>query len=332
MNIQRVGSKGFTIVELIVVIAVIGILAVVGVVGYGAWRTKTAENVVKSDLTQVSTSMENARNFNDAYPISLPSTFQPSSNTTVTFASGDGSYYCVNASSTIQPTVRFYFDSRQTNNPISGACGDAIITPPVTPPVVTPPTITNLAHSPQPSSTNYTTYYARSSTSALSHGIFNNSLSESSYRITRNNTSAVAMYIERANGGMMTALAGDVYGVKITLESNASATLNVQIGYGGTTSMTNLGGTTTQNINLTANTPRALEYSFTVPSGFDGQPLFLRILWSAGNSGEYIQASKLMVYKDNSYGAIKFADGTSSGWTWSGTANGSTSSGPALYP
>ena len=115
-------KKGFTIVELIIVVVVIGILAAIIIVSYGNSRASVAEKQVKSDLTQVASAMENYRNFYNNYPTSIPSTFSASDGVTVTFVLGDGTYYCVDSTSTTIPSIKFHYDSRQTSNPISGGC------------------------------------------------------------------------------------------------------------------------------------------------------------------------------------------------------------------
>ncbi|MBC7943505.1 prepilin-type N-terminal cleavage/methylation domain-containing protein [Candidatus Saccharibacteria bacterium] len=98
MGIVDKKVKGFTIVELIVVIGVIGILAGITVVGYGAWRTTTTQNQLKSDLNGVASSMETARNFGDTYPATVPSTFTPSSGVVLSGGGmSSGKNFCVTA-------------------------------------------------------------------------------------------------------------------------------------------------------------------------------------------------------------------------------------------
>jgi len=50
--------SGFTIVEILIVIVVIAILAAISVVAYNGIQTRTHTSVVKSDLSQMSKSME----------------------------------------------------------------------------------------------------------------------------------------------------------------------------------------------------------------------------------------------------------------------------------
>ncbi|MDB5165796.1 MAG: repeat-containing protein [Candidatus Saccharibacteria bacterium] len=117
----RIRNNGFTIVELTVVIAVIGILAAISVVGYGSWRTGVAKAEVQSDLKQVAAVMESARNFNNTYPLSIPTSFTSTPTVTVTYTSGDATSFCIDGVSIPVPTVA-YFVSSSDKVPILGTC------------------------------------------------------------------------------------------------------------------------------------------------------------------------------------------------------------------
>ncbi len=96
----RIQTKGFTIVELIIVISIIGILATITVVGYGSWRTNATATQLKSDLNGAASAMENARNFGNGYPLTIPTSFTPSSGVTLAGGgSADGKVYCLSAAS-----------------------------------------------------------------------------------------------------------------------------------------------------------------------------------------------------------------------------------------
>lgn len=112
---------GFTIVELITVITVLGILIAITTFAIGNWRQETAENEVKSNLSSAASAMENARNFGNGYPGSLPSSFKESKNVQVTLKSSSTTAYCVEASSRDETSVVYRITNAMTS-PTSGGC------------------------------------------------------------------------------------------------------------------------------------------------------------------------------------------------------------------
>lgn len=104
-------SHAFTVIELIVVITVLGILAGIVLVNMNGWKQRTETSQVQSDLRAAASAMEDARNANNGYPTSLPSTFTASSGVTVTYTSGNAAGYCINATSTADPVIDYYIQS-----------------------------------------------------------------------------------------------------------------------------------------------------------------------------------------------------------------------------
>lgn len=123
--------RGFTIVELIVVISVIAVLATISVVGYGAWRNRTFENAIQSDLKAAASAMESARSFGTGYPTAIPSTFSDGDNVTVVWTSGDSTSYCLDGTATGTSST-FYIDSLTgAQGPQAGTCATRTITMPI---------------------------------------------------------------------------------------------------------------------------------------------------------------------------------------------------------
>ena len=114
--------KGFTIIEVIVVIGIIGILAAVAVVGYGAWQRSLAENVVKSDLLNAASAMEDSRTFNNLFPPDVNSAFESSDNVALTGGSeAGGRDYCIQGASTTGSTTTYVIDNYM-DEPQIGTC------------------------------------------------------------------------------------------------------------------------------------------------------------------------------------------------------------------
>lgn len=97
VNIGPKYNNGFTIIELLVIIFVISVLATITFLSYNGWRAATDVAQMKSDLHGAVAAMESARNFGNSYPLTVPTTFTPSSGTTMAGGSLDGKRYCVSA-------------------------------------------------------------------------------------------------------------------------------------------------------------------------------------------------------------------------------------------
>lgn len=114
---------GFTIVELMVAISVLIIL--VGITGFSlsTWRSRTAATEVKNDLQAAVGKLRDNRTWNNAYPSSLSSVFQPSGQVTMTYVlRGGGQSYCLQAASTAVSTVKYYYDSANDQGIVTAAC------------------------------------------------------------------------------------------------------------------------------------------------------------------------------------------------------------------
>lgn len=105
-------SRGFTIVELVVVIVVIAILAAIVIVGYNGVRRSAIEAGLKTDLRNGATQVENERTETGSYPtISYANSNillkVVSENNTLTF-NPTSATYCLVATSSRLPGVSFH--------------------------------------------------------------------------------------------------------------------------------------------------------------------------------------------------------------------------------
>lgn len=116
-------THGFTVVELIVVVGAMGILAGIVIFSMSGWRQRSEGNQVQSDLKAVASAMEDYRNTNSGYPLSLPTTFTASNGVTVTYTSGTTAGYCINGKSTPDPTITYSIKSTgRMPVPQAGTC------------------------------------------------------------------------------------------------------------------------------------------------------------------------------------------------------------------
>ncbi|MES2876349.1 MAG: fibronectin type III domain-containing protein [Patescibacteria group bacterium] len=123
MKIKR--YQGFTLVEMMAVVVILGILAGLTTFGFRGWEQGLAQRETQSDLRLASTAMENAKNFSEGYPTSLPTTFKTSDGVTVTYVGGNLTAYCLESRSTRKTTVVYYIDSNIDKQPKAGSCGGA---------------------------------------------------------------------------------------------------------------------------------------------------------------------------------------------------------------
>lgn len=104
-------QRGFTVAELIVVVIVMGILAGIVILSMDGWKQRTEASRVQSDLTSLASAMEDYRNTNDGYPLSLPTTFTASKGVAVAYTSGNTTKYCINGHSVADATIQYYIQS-----------------------------------------------------------------------------------------------------------------------------------------------------------------------------------------------------------------------------
>ncbi|HBO64534.1 TPA: hypothetical protein DD425_01065 [Candidatus Saccharibacteria bacterium] len=299
-------NQGFTIVELTVVIVVIGILAAITIVGYGQWRVRVYNDQAKSDAINLVSAMESARNFSESgYPDTIPSSFNSSDGVTVNLVRSNAYAFCIEARSTNDSSVTYYYDSYAKGDPQSGTC---------------PAERFNYIHNPTPTNDKY----YKPSSASVGNVTFINVGSTQRVRSTRLTTAAYALYIERESGGVRTAVGGETYTIYYRIKSSVDTTLSSQIGYGtGTSVISGL----SQSLTMTGGSIQTVRQTVTIPSSYAGQPIFLKILWGSGvgGVGDAFELYNL-VWTDGTYTG-GYIDGETTRWLWHGSENNAISSG-----
>lgn len=127
-------SRGFTVVELLVVIIIISILVAISYFGFNMWRSNITKTALTSDLKGVHTGMESAKNWNNGYPLfaagstfdgnaTTKSVFKQSKDNTLTYRSGTSTTYCIDATNAKEPSVRMFLNIAGGNKePKKGTC------------------------------------------------------------------------------------------------------------------------------------------------------------------------------------------------------------------
>lgn len=119
--------KAFTMIELIVVLSVVSILVGITAVAYTGWRSRLAQTQIKNDLIQITSAMDSAKIFSTGYPTTLPTSYTPTTGTTLTLVSSSGDDFCIDAKNTSNSLNYYVRNSTNKNSPQSGSClGDYV--------------------------------------------------------------------------------------------------------------------------------------------------------------------------------------------------------------
>lgn len=300
-------SHGFTIVELIVVIVVIGILAAITVIAYSSVTARARQKGVEADARALSAALTKYKAENGTYPSDLSSisnVAQFNSNYQYTYNSTAHSY-CLTAGTT---GVSVYMVSGSSETTV-GACpghglnGQA--------------PITNIAKNPMGlgSSSQYASsgwFNSICSTNAVDvAGVSWNSLSNW-HRLywTGSGCNTMRMMLDLSD-----------------LQNGATYTVSALVGNNGSsaTSFTmDLADQNQTNFSLNPGDMRRVTFSAS-RSTYDSVYRFLDINPSSGNG---VLITQVMITEGTTN--YNYADGSSTNWVWNGTANSSTSTGPAL--
>lgn len=315
-------QTGFTIVELLIVIVIIGILAAIVIIAYTGIQQRAKVAALTSDLKSAAKQLAIDQTLNGGYPATLADAnngqgIPASSNVTYQYTSDNTTSpqtFCMTATT---GTTSYYID--QDNTPKSGACagqsnGGATL-------------VTNISTNPSYESNWNGAGSAGGSTVTgdTSRAMFG--------------THSVQISMPTGSQGMVGYFIGafgstavpDTFKPNTTYVASAyvyvpSGTVDVYL------SVQSSGVATTQNQSASATTSvkdswvRLTNQFTTGASG--GVNMYVLNKQTNSTAGAQFWGDGIMVTEGST--VYTYADGSSSGWKWNGTANNSTSTGSAL--
>lgn len=316
-------SRGFTVVELLIVIVVIGVLAAIVIIAFNGVQQRAREAAVKADLSNSAKKMATDNVLKASYELTAAAVdggkgLATSAGTGYVYHS-TGTTYCITGTN----GTSSYMISDTAPTPTQGGCpgdGQGGVA-----------AVTNLH--PNPGAVSGTGYGAWAGTAGntSTNGVVAAawSGSGSAYRSTwtavASSTGDLQVYLN-SNSSLA---ANTTYTVRYRVVANQNCTVGAPGLYSSAGTNTVIGRSQSGDFNLTAGVPVDIWVTFqgdatALTSGF-------RIILNprsltVGNSYELSEA---VVYAGSRNSAIGFYWGSSPNWIWNGTANNSTSTGPA---
>lgn len=316
MKLWAEKQKGFTIVELLIVVVVIAILAAIVIVAYNGIQSRAKDAAVKSALANASRKIGvmGAAN-SDTYPLTK-SEFLSSTNlldsASLTYeyiASSSGKQYCVSLTNTQTSPQISYATTHKTSSPIEGKC------------------VTNDVRTPFPvgGAGAWTGYNAAGGNSASYTAAALDG--RDAYRWTAGAAGFAASTTVglEYTGTSIPVVAGVEISPAIHVRSSKAGSYRIH--QNSRNSTTDLGTVTGTTVAVPALTWVKLSGGkFTPPATADR--MSIRAQYMSGTtwaSGDWIEVTQV----STNGGDITYGDGLSEHWSWVGTANNSSSFGPA---
>lgn len=305
---------GFTIVELLIVVVVIAILAAITIVAYNGITQRAHASMAQQGLDQAVKKIK-------TYAIENSESF-PSTLASVGIVNSSAVTYTYSMDSTVRPrtfcvtatagTEVFHMDQDSTS-PQPDACAQAPVGP----------LITNLF--PDPSATTLANFIP-ANTSGASAIITDGTARTGTTHYRKTSGSALLGLITFAP--YMPVTSGETYtGYCWLRPSTSGRQLSMRLTWHDASNNT-VGTATTGSLTpLPVSTWTRVVVSGSAPTGATQARLLVNgtIAFSSGNS---LDIDSCMVTAGAT--VYNFADGSSPGWSWAGTPNASTSSGPEI--
>ncbi len=314
-------QTGFTIVELLIVIVIIGILAAITIVAYNGIQDRARSSAAQSLGSQANKKVLAYHASEGSYPADL-ATAGVTDTTNLQYSVNNSSSpttYCLTATN----GNKSYFLSSTQSTPQTGGCsghGQGGVA-----------AITNLHRNPgATSTTGYGAWDGASgnvtsnSTAAASW-----SQSNSAFRATWTTVASVNgdIQVHLNNGSVLTA--GTTYTLRYRVAAGQNGAISAPALYSSAGVHSTIARSHSSDINMTAGVPVEIWLTFqgdatALVSGF-------RVNQNPRSkvAGYYYELSEAVIYAGARDPSVGFLWGNSPNWIWNGTANSSTSTGPA---
>lgn len=300
MRKQNSSTAGFTIVELLIVIVVIAILATISIVAYRGIQERARASEATSGLAQAKKKLELYKVDNSTYPTSGNLASAGVTDTDVSYQyTSDGSAYCLTA--TVGTTS---YKATNTTTPNQGGCaghGQG-----------GQPAITNLSLDPKGVGTAY--WFVKLDSTMTDTPNVSWGERTDWHRFVRNFAAGNTFRMSMTQADLTN---GQTYTVSALLANPSAGTITGGIDFCDQGSI---------GFSLAPGESRRVSTSGSRAT-YDSTYRFFDIALTS-NTPEGLLVTDAMVTKGST--AYTYADGNSPNWIWNGSANNSTSTGPAL--
>lgn len=316
-------TYGFTIVELAIAIVVVAILVAITIVAYDAAQNRSAENALKADLQTASNQLGLALLRGEGYPSNLPDNLR-GGNTDLDYSS-DGRTYCITASSARDGITPYHITQEGViTEGVCGTSGGGGDPGPGPEPEPEPIIIANLHEN--PSIEVGQSSFGSPNGSAIARVTERAHTGNASLRVTmpggRSSTNVGALILQRDVGDFFEPNTTYIVSTYVYVPTG---TVNVSLSVQGNgwASRVNPSGNSTAVKNSWARI-----YNIFTTSNSGRVNLFVLNGSSTPAHNTQFWLDSVMVSKGDE--VYPYADGSSPGWSWSGTPWTSSSQGPIL--
>lgn len=303
-------NSAFTIVELLIVIVVIAILATISIVAYNGIQQRARASEASTALTQAKKKLELYKVDNGSYPTTGNLASAGIANTDVDYQyTSNGTTYCITGTA-----GNVSYKASDTAGPTQGGCaghGQGGVA-----------AITNLSTNPS-AEVNLSSYSGpNGSTLALSTAR------------AKNGSSSVLTTLPTAGSSYVGVNTSVGYSIPTNFKANTTYTFSVWVYVpNGTVNVflsTQGSGVASSNCGSTVTSVKDTWVRLSCPFTTAASGTFALYALNSGGSTAGMQFYVDSVMFSEGSSLYNYADGASPDWTWNGTPNNSTSTGPPL--